>query len=69
MLTILQEEFNTIPLAYTENQIYNCVKAEFTKLLGSDAVAENFLSNYWHYTLRELSCNSIVNIMKNFRVI
>lgn len=69
MLIILREEFDTVPFGYMENIIYNRIKREFIRVIGNEIAAERILSKYWHYTLRELSCNSMVNIMECFIIL
>lgn len=66
MLIILQEEFNTIPFAYLNNTIYNRIRDKFIILFHDEMIADTLLSKYWNYTLRELSCNSIIDIMDCF---
>lgn len=69
MLVILLEEFNTIPFGYVDHKIYNRIRAKFVKLFNSETVADKFLASYWNYTLRELSSNSMINIMDCFVVL
>lgn len=66
MLFVLVEEFNTTPLYCIDELIYKRICKEFAKVLGSEAIAEIFLQKFWHYTLRQLSCASAVDIMNCF---
>ena len=66
MLIVFQEEFNNVPFGYLDNRIYNRVRNEFLKLLKNEVVVDALLATYWHYTLRELSCNCMVNVMGCF---
>lgn len=66
MLIILIEEFNTIPIAYLDNRVYNRIRREFLNLLRNEKAVDAILFKYWNHTLRELSCNSMVNVMNCF---
>lgn len=69
MLIVLVEEFNTKPLYCLEETVYKSIRKSYAKVLGSEAVAEEFLSKFWHYTLRQLSCASAVDVMGCFMLI
>ena len=66
MLIILIEEFNTTPIAYLDNRVYNRIRKEFLNLLRNEKAVDAILFKYWNHTLRELSCNSMVNVMNCF---
>ena len=66
MLIILQEEFNTAPFYCLDNTIYNHIRDKFIALIHNEMVVDSLLQKYWSYTLRELSCNSMVDIMDCF---
>lgn len=69
MLIVLIEEFNNTPLYCVDEIIYKRIRREFAKVLGNEALAEIVLSKFWHYTLRQLSCASTVDVMKCFTLI
>ena len=69
MLIVLIEEFNNTPLYCVDEIIYKRIRREFAKVLGNEVLAEIVLSKFWHYTLRQLSCASAVNIMNCFTLI
>ena len=66
MLIIFQTEFNTVPLAYFDNRIYNRIRKQFLATIPNEKIVDTILQKYWNYTLRELSCNSMINIMDCF---
>lgn len=66
MLIVLIEEFNNTPLYCIDEIIYKRIRKEFSEVLGSEVLAEAVLSKFWHYTLRQLSTTSAVDIMKCF---
>lgn len=66
MLIVLREEFDTIPFGYLDDKIYNRIRDKFVTLLCSEVVADALLAKYWHKTLRELSCNSVIDVMSCF---
>lgn len=66
MLFVLVEEFNTTPLYCIDELIYKRIRKEFAKVLGGEIIAEMFLQKFWHYTLRQLSCASGVDVMSCF---
>lgn len=68
MLIITIQEFDSIPIWLLEHTIYNRIIREFAKFLGYDK-AEIFVQKYSHFTLRELSCNSFVDIVSCFKII
>ena len=69
MLIILQDEFNTIPLGYIDHKIYNRIRKKFVELFNNEEIADKFLASCWKYSLRELSCNSMVNFMDCFVIL
>ena len=66
MLIIFQTEFNTVHLAYFDNRIYNRIRKQFLATIPNEKIVDTILQKYWNYTLRELSCNSMINIMDCF---
>lgn len=66
MLIVLIEEFNKTPLYCVEEIVYKRILKEFTKVFGNETVAEKVLSKFWHYTLRQLSTASVVDVMNCF---
>lgn len=66
MLIVLIEEFNNTPLYCVDEIIYKRIRREFAEVLGDEAFAEAVLSKFWHYTLRQLSTASAVDVMKCF---
>ena len=68
VMRITMDEFNTMKLGACENALYNRIAAKFRALLPGN-MGEKLLEKFWGYTLRELSCNSLVNIMDCFVII
>ena len=66
MLIILRTEFDNVPFGYLDNRIYNKIKNEFLHLIPDEKIVNALLEKYWNKTLRELSCNSMVNVMNCF---
>lgn len=69
MLIVLVEEYNTVPIYCLDETVYKRIRRTYAKVLGSETVAEEFLSKFWHYTLRQLSCASAVDVMGCFVLI
>lgn len=69
MLIVLIEEFNNTPLYCIDEIIYKRIRREFSEVLGSEVLAEAVLSKFWHYTLRQLSTVSAVDVMKCFTIL
>ena len=68
MLIVTLYEFDNKPIWLLGHTIYNRLVREFAKVLGYDN-AEIFLQRFCTYTLRQLSCNSAVDIMSCFVII
>lgn len=68
MLIITIQEFDSMPIWLLEHTIYNRIVREFAKILGYGR-AETFVQQYSRFTLRELSCNSFVDIVSCFTII
>ena len=69
MLIVLREEFDSTPLYCVEEEIYKKIRAKFIALLMSEAIADALLQKFWKKTLREMSCNNIVDIMDCFTLL
>jgi len=67
-MRITREEFETMKLRECENALYNRIASKFRALLPG-TMGEKLMEKFWGYTLRELSCNSLVNIMDCFVII
>ena len=50
-------------------EIYKKIRAKFITLLVSEAIADALLQKFWKKTLREMSCNNIVDIMDCFTLL
>ena len=66
MLIVTLYEFNNTPLYCIDELVYKRIRREFARVLGSEILAEILLKKFWHYTLRQLSCTSAVNVMSCF---
>lgn len=61
-------EFDNLKIYALDNIIYNAIEEEFIKFLG-ERIAKKFMLEHLEITVRELSCNSFVDITKCFRII
>jgi hypothetical protein len=66
MLIVTLYEFNNTPLYCIDELVYKRIRKEFARVLGNEILAEILLKKFWHYTLRQLSCASAVNVMSCF---
>ena len=69
MLIITRDEFDTMPIDYMRKIFYNRLRHEFAKVFGNSDMADRFLLSHSKYTLRQLSCNSMVDVMSCFVII
>jgi hypothetical protein len=67
-MRITMNEFETLKLGECENALYNRIARKFRAMLP-ETMCNKLLERFWSYTLRELSCNSMVNIMDCFVII
>ena len=67
-MRITQQEFETMRLLECENALYNRIARKFRALLPG-TMGEKLMEKFWGYTLQELSCNNMVNIMDCFVII
>ena len=67
-MRITMEEFQNMKFGECNNALYNRISKKFRDFLP-ETMCNKLLEKFWNYTLRELSCNSLVNIMDCFVII
>lgn len=68
MAVLTMTEFETEKVSYLPNAIYNRIMRNIAKRYGWN-IAESMMKRFGGMTVKELSCNSMFNVMDCFSVI
>jgi len=68
MLLLTMNEYNHLTVGELENRYYNRLYREIAKHLG-DKITQKLLAKYMGYTIKQLSLNSVFDVLGCFTII
>lgn len=69
MKYLLMSEYETMKVYELDNVIYKKIEYKFVKFTGSEQMAEKLMLKFSSLTVKQLSCNSLINILDCFEIL
>jgi len=69
MKYLLMNEYETMKVYELDNVIYKKIEYKFVKFTGSEQMAKKLMLKFSSLTVKQLSCNSLINILDCFEIL
>lgn len=69
MKYLLMKEYETMKVYELDNVIYKKIEYKFVKFTGSEQMAKKLMLKFSSLTVKQLSCNSLINIFDCFEIL
>lgn len=69
MKYLLMSEYETMKVYELDNVIYKKIEYKFIKFTGSELMAKKLMLKFSSLTVKQLSCNSLINILDCFEIL
>ena len=69
MKYLLMSEYETMKVYELDNVIYKKIEYKFIKFTGSELMAKKLMLKFSSLTVKQLSCNSLINILYCFEIL